>query len=121
MYGYFHKVSPKVPHSQILRLLLRFSSHRLMFLVRQVQVIPNPLSLSLVRKESPFRRQSHFAVSIDVSFFFGQGSFVRKKCKAFTSLPPLFFLHKKKFFWKKSHFAVSIPIPFLYLQRSRLP
>ncbi len=68
MYGYFHKVSQKVSHSQILRLLLRFSSHRLMFLVRQVQVIPNPLSLSLVRKESPFRRQSHFAVSIPIPF-----------------------------------------------------
>lgn len=33
MYGYFHKVSQNVPHSQILRLHLRFSSHRLMFLV----------------------------------------------------------------------------------------
>ena len=33
MYGYFHKVSQNVPHSQILRQLLRFSSHRLMFLV----------------------------------------------------------------------------------------
>lgn len=33
MYGYFHKVSQKVPHSQILCPLLRLSSHRLMFLV----------------------------------------------------------------------------------------
>ena len=38
MYGYFHKVSQKVPHSQILRLLLRFSSHRLMFLETSLSV-----------------------------------------------------------------------------------
>lgn len=32
MYGYFHKVSQKVSHNQILRPLLRFSLHCPMFL-----------------------------------------------------------------------------------------